>query len=248
MHPLALVLGVCALALTVPGVRWLWLAPGASERAARGAAQELALAVKPSLESLTGTVNGIPAIAHDLVDEARKDLASKAQTEIRHAVDQVVGPQGQVAALRGDVVPFAYATLGVVNRARGDAVRQAEGLREDVRPTLQASTAILADAKDSWDDLYDDVRAGVQSGVVTVTSVGRVADVMAQAFPRFVEFGESIAKNADATTKSFAGIVEDGHKVTTKFTTPQTKKQKAWSAFEAVLMLGARTGLMAAVL
>src|SRR3954471_13833019 len=108
VHPLALLAGLCLLPLAGAGSRWLWLAPGASERAARGAAQELAAGLVPpvltwltndvaqSVQSMAGTVNGIPAMAHSLIDDARKDVADKAQQEIRHGVDLIAGPEGQV--------------------------------------------------------------------------------------------------------------------------------------------------------
>lgn len=114
LHPLSLLAGVCLLCLAPIAGRWLWLAPGASERAARGAAQELAKSVVPpvlvyldkkyeplfgALQSLAGTVNGIPAMAHDLAKDVVKEVTDKAQAEVRHGVDQIVGPDGQAAAI-----------------------------------------------------------------------------------------------------------------------------------------------------
>lgn len=182
MHPLALTAAVCLIPLTASGTRWAWLAPGASERAARAAAQELAGQVLPVLWSLAGTVNGVPAMAHDLARDLERDLGRRLQVEVRHAVDQLAGPEGQIAGLRGDFRGFTTDLTGRVAAlgAKLDpAVANVNAASEELPPAVRDLRITLARAGRTMGNV-DGVTAKVNAAVPQFLSIAAATGLKIQ--------------------------------------------------------------------
>lgn len=67
-----------------------------------------------------------------------------------------------------------------------------------------------------------------------------MADAARAALPKFLALGEEMGKHFTGITSDVHGMTTDAHTLTSKWTAPKTKKQKAWGVIETVLFLGAR--------
>ena len=87
----------------------------------------------------------------------------------------------------------------------GEATGAIVGLRKDLQPTLAASADLETDAKDSWDDLYWDIKASVESGTVTMHSMALASEEVARAAPTMSQSAADVAvdvkREADEITK-----------------------------------------------
>jgi hypothetical protein len=118
--------------------------------------------------------------------------------------------------------------------ARADtALRTVEALRNDVKPAVDGAVALESDAKDSWDDVYWDVKALVGSATVAARGVAETSDAVGKAAPKLAESAVGIGKSTDA-------IAADVHTATSDFVKPKTfwQRLKAW--METAGKVGAR--------
>ena len=113
------------------------------------------------------------------------------------------------------------------------ALRTVEALRNDVKPAVDGAVALESDAKDSWDDVYWDVKALVGSATVAARGVAETSEAVGKAAPKLAESAVGIGKSTDA-------IAADVHTATSDFVKPKTfwQRMKAW--LETAGKVGAR--------
>lgn len=144
------------------------------------------------------------------VEGARKDLLAKSDA--------------QLTALRGDVFTRIDTAIQKADARIGDSLGRVDkalddihGLRTDLQPVLVNSAALTKDAKDSWDDLYWDVKAGVESGTVAATSIAQTSETVRDAAPKLADSAVSVGRSVD-------GIAKDAHREADEFVKPKSLK------------------------
>jgi hypothetical protein len=102
-----------------------------------------------------------------------------------------------------------------------------------VKPAIDGAVALESDAKDSWDDMYWDVKALVGSATVAARGVAETSEAVGKAAPKLAESAVGIGKSTDA-------IAADVHTATSDFVKPKTfwQRMKAW--LETAGKVGAR--------
>jgi hypothetical protein len=129
-------------------------------------------------------------------------------------------------ATTGTAVTEANAQLSTANGTLA-------GVREDLKPALQETQTTVKDLRDSWDDLYWDVRASVESATVAARGVAEAAEAAGKAAPKLAD---AAVKNGD----NVAGITADVHTATSAFVKPKSTWQKIKSALWLVAYGAAR--------
>ena len=81
----------------------------------------------------------------------------------------------------------------------------------------------MKDLRDSWDDLYWDVKASVESATVAARGVAEASEAAGKAAPRLAD---AAVKNGE----NIAGITADVHTATSAFVKPKSTWQKIKSA------------------
>ena len=150
-------------------------------------------------------------------------LQTNANNQITGLRADLFDPEkGHVTALRTD-------TLARVDTA----LRAVEALRNDVKPAVDGAVALESDAKDSWDDMYWDVKALVGSATVAARGVAETSEAVGKAAPKLAESAVGIGTSTDA-------IAADVHTATSDFVKPKTfwQRTKAW--LETAGKVGAR--------
>ena len=165
------------------------------------------------------TVDELPG----LVDRQATAITAAATGEIRHLGDGAL-------VLVADSAAEALATA---QGAADNANSQITGIRADLKPTLTSTAALLDDARNSWDDLYPDVKGSVASATVAITSVAQASESVRAAAPQLVESAGNIGHSAD-------GITADVHTATTDFVRPKTRWQKLRAWLETAGKVAAR--------
>ena len=171
-----------------------------------------------------------PAIVAE-VRAARIDVVEQSD---RQATGLRADLTGQVAGIRADLRPRVDAlvertdarvgqALQVADSRLGEAAGAIVGLRGDLRPTLEATAALEADAQASIDDLYPDVKASVESGAVTMHSVALASEAIEAAAPK-------LSAAAVRNGENMAGITADVHTATSEYVKPKSTWQKIKSA------------------
>jgi len=127
------------------------------------------------------------------ITESRRDLLRRAE---RQAAALRTGTMEQLDRIReaadqrvGDTLRRADAALAEIHEIRGD-----------LRPVLSNSAALTADAKDSMDALYWDVKASVESATVAANSFGQMSVSLQGALPGSVATWDRIGANIAAIT------------------------------------------------
>ncbi len=113
----------------------------------------------------------------------------------------------QAIALRTDSLSEIEEIRKTADRRLGDSLSrvdtvlsQVDGLRSDLKPVLANTAALTADAKESWDDLYWDVKASVASSTVAANSVAQTSLEIRGAVPQSVRTWNAIGGNVAAIT------------------------------------------------
>jgi hypothetical protein len=148
--------------------------------------------------------------------------------------------EGQATALQANTFQQIAEIRALVDRRMGDtlsrvdtALGTAESLRLDVKPAITGAVAMESDAKDSWDDVFWDVKAFVGSATVAARGIAETSEAVGKAAPHLAESAAAIGKSAD-------GIAADVHQATTDFVKPKTLGQKFRSWLETAGKLAAR--------
>ena len=198
--------------------------------AATRATTALPLGVSAALQATrTALVGELAATRSDLVaqvEAARKDLLARAD--------------GQATALQANATQQAGEMRGLVDRRLGDTLARVdvalgtiEALRKDTAPAITGAVALESDAKDSWDDMYWDVKALVESATVAARGVAETSEAVGKAASKLTDSAVGIGKSAD-------GIAADIHQATTDFVRPKTLGQKFRSWLETAGKIAAR--------
>lgn len=95
-----------------------------------------------------------------------------------------------------------------------------------MKPTLQETQTTVKDLRDSWDDLYWEVKASVESATVAARGVAEASEAAGKAAPKLAD---AAVKNGE----NIAGITADVHTATSAFVKPKS----TWQKFKSALWL-----------
>lgn len=177
-----------------------------------GAADAVAVTVRVlpgRVDALTEIVRGLPS---SILPPVLAVVDARAQ-------DITVRADGQITALRADLMPRVDIISQTADKRLSEVTEIVEKMRLDVTPILAASTAMVTDAQASWDDLYWDVKASVESGTVTMHSVAVASEAISAAAPKLAASGVEIGKSID-------GIAGDVKREADEITAPKKWWQK----------------------
>ena len=159
-------------------------------------------------KELLAAVNGQAGDAQAKVDRALTML-DRRTSDVLARVDTLLATTGTAVAEANTQLSTANGTLA--------------GLREDLKPALQETQSTVKDLRDSWDDLYWDVKASVESATVAARGVAEASEAAGKVAPKLAE---AAVKNGD----NIAGITADVHTATSAFVKPKSTWQKIKSA------------------
>lgn len=138
------------------------------------------------------------------VSAARCDLTGQigaARRDLLRLTDR------QATALRTGALTEAGELRRTADRRLGDtlarvdtALIKIEELRGDLKPVLANTAALTSDAKDSWDDLYWDVKASVASATVAANNFGQMSADIRGAVPGTLRTWNDIGGNVHSVT------------------------------------------------
>ena len=140
-----------------------------------------------------GALAELAAIHRDtlaLVDHQATVLRADATGQIRDLRTETLA---RVDALTVRTDARVGQALQVADSRMGEATGAIVGLRQDLRPTLEATAALEADAQASIDDLYPDLKASVESGAVTMHSVALASEAIEAAAPKLADSATGVA-------------------------------------------------------
>ena len=217
----------CALlaALTGVAVQAILLLHAATV-AARALPVAVSVEIQATRAALVAEIDATRADLINQVEAARKDLLGKADAQFSTIQSESFR---QITEFRS----MADRRLGDTLARADTALRTVEALRNDVKPAVDGAVALESDAKDSWDDVYWDVKALVGSATVAARGVAETSEAVGKAAPKLAESAVGIGKSTDA-------IAADVHTATSDFVKPKTfwQRMKAW--LETAGKVGAR--------
>jgi hypothetical protein len=217
----------CALlaALTGVAVQAILLLHAATQ-AARALPAAVSVEIEATRAALVAEIDATRADLINQVEAARKDLLGKADAQFSTIQSESFR---QITEFRS----MADRRLGDTLARADSALRTVEALRNDVKPAINGAVALESDAKDSWDDVYWDVKALVGSATVAARGVAETSEAVGKAAPKLAESAVGIGKSTDA-------IAADVHTATSDFVKPKTfwQRMKAW--LETAGKVGAR--------
>jgi len=168
------------------------------------AAVRLAEAARTTVGSIPGEIQCTRAALLSEIGATRGDLRSELATTRQELLSRT---ERQVAELRSGVLAEAAELRTAADRRIGDtldradaAIGKVEEIRGDLRPVLVNAAALTNDAKDSWDDLYWDVKASVASATVAANSIGQMSTEFRNSLPRTLKTWDGIGGNVAAVT------------------------------------------------
>ena len=160
----------------------------------------------------------------------RTELLATANAQAGAAQEKVDRALSILDRRTGDALARVDAAITVTNTAVGGANAQLTsangtlaGIREDLKPPLQETQTTVKDRRDSWDDLYWDVKASVESATVAARGVAEASEAAGKAAPKLAD---AAVKNGE----NIAGITADVHTATSAFVKPKSTWQKIKSA------------------
>jgi len=187
---------------------------------------QLLAEVAATRKDLTAQIEGARKETLGVVDRQLTAVQLNALSAIREQGTQL---NGQVTA----ALSIADRRLGDTLARTDAALGTVDALRKDAKPAIDGAVALESDAKDSWDDMYWDVKALVGSATVAARGVAETSEAVGKAAPRLADSAIGIGKNAD-------GIAADVHQATTDFVKPKTFGQKFRSWLETAGKIAAR--------
>jgi outer membrane murein-binding lipoprotein Lpp len=207
----------CALLAALTGVAvqaiFLLHAATVATRALPGA---VSAELQATRAALVAEINATRADLSNQVEAARQDLLGKADAQFSTIQSESFR---QITEFRS----MADRRLGDTLARADTALCTVEALRNDVKPAVDGAVALESDAKDSWDDVYWDVKALVGSATVAARGVAETSEAVGKAAPKLAESAVGIGKSTDA-------IAADIHTATSDFVKPKTfwQRMKAW--------------------
>lgn len=159
-----------------------------------------------TLARLVATADGTVLLVRPVLEEsaatvrtARQPLQAAAQTI--HAARPVLGAAER--AIDRTEAPTAAATV----------------MLSDAGRAAKAAEVALVNANASWDDLYFDVKAGVESGTIAARGVAEASEAVGKAAPEITEAARvAFPRIADNTVS----MTDDGRKVMRRMASPWT--------------------------
>jgi len=211
---------VCALlaALTGVAVQAILLL-----HAATMAARALPLAVSGELAATRAALVTELRCARGELLAAATSQAGAAQEKVDRALSILDRRTGDVLARVDAAIAVTNTAVGAANAQLSSANGTLAGIREDLKPALQETQTTVKDLRDSWDDLYWDLKASVESATVAARGVAEAAEATGKAAPKLAD---AAVKNGE----SIAGITADVHTATSAFVKPKSTWQKIKSA------------------
>ena len=211
---------VCALlaALTGVAVQAILLL-----HAATVAARALPLAVSGELAATSvALVTELRCTRTELLAAANAQ-AGAAQEKANRALSILDRRTGDALARVDAAIAVTNTAVGAANAQLSSANGTLAGIREDLKPPLQETQTTVKDLRDSWDDLYWDVKASVESATVAARGVAEASEAAGKAAPKLADVA---VRNGD----NIAGITADVHTATSAFVKPKSTWQKIKSA------------------
>jgi hypothetical protein len=197
------------------------------------------------IREATTAMRAVPAWLQTEVQATRADLVGQladARSDITAQIegartDALTRTERQVAALQSGVLQEVGLIRQTADRRLGDtlaradtALAQVAGLRSDLKPAIDGAVALETDAKDSWDDMYWDVKALVGSATVAARGVAETSDAVGQAAPKLTIAAASIGASA-------SGIAADVKREVDEATKPKKWWQKVLGPFYTAVRL-----------
>jgi len=210
----------CALLAALTGVAvQAALLLHAATQAARALPGGVSAEIQTTRAALVGEIAAtrkeLLAAANGQAGEAQAKV-DRALTILERRTGDVLARVDTALATTGTAVAEANAQLSTVNGTLA-------GVREDLKPALQETQTTVKDLRDSWDDLYWDVKASVESATVAARGVAEASEAAGKAAPKLAD---AAVRNGD----NIAGITADVHTATSAFVKPKTTWQKIKSA------------------
>ena len=169
--------------------------------AARRTVAALPTEIDGTRSALLSQTSGLRQDLNEQIAQTRRDLLSRTER--------------QVAALRTDTLSEVDQVRQTADRRMGDtlsrvdvALARIDEIRGDVRPVLANAAALTADAKDSMDDLYWDVKSSVESATVAANSFGQMSLEIRGAVPRTIATWDGIGGNFQAISGNLARLTK----------------------------------------
>jgi hypothetical protein len=150
------------------------------------------------------------------VQSTRRELLATVNTQataIQNTADH------RLASIQHMVDARTAQALQITDSRLADVTAQVAAVQADLHPVLANATSVEKDAQDSWDDLYWDVKAGVESATVAATSVAQTSETVRNAAPQVAASVQGIAKSAD-------GVAADVKKEADALTAPKKWYEK----------------------
>ena len=211
---------VCALSAALTGValQAIFLL-----HAATVAARALPVAVSGELAATRAAlVTELRCTRTELLGAANAQ-AGATQQKVDRALSILDRRTGDALARVDAAITVTNTAVGAANAQLTSANGTLAGIRGDLKPSLQETQATVKDLRDSWDDLYWDVKASVESATVAARGVAEASEAAGKAAPKLAD---AAVKNGD----NIAGITADVHTATTAFVKPKSTWQKIKSA------------------
>jgi uncharacterized protein YoxC len=152
------------------------------------------------------------------------EIRKAADTRLKDATTRLDSRVGEALA---EVKATREEALATVNATMRTLDARAAAIQSDARPVLVNAAALTKDAQDSWDDLYPDMKATVESATVAVTSVAQASEEIRAAAPALAASAVQVGKSAESTSASVAGVALDVKREVDEATRPKKWWQKA---------------------
>ncbi|HZT29234.1 MAG TPA: hypothetical protein VFA33_05090 [Bryobacteraceae bacterium] len=191
--------------------------------AATGAAHALPGAITAEGQATRVALLGEIAVTrHELLATVNSQ-AGDAQAKVDRALSILDRRVGDALARVDAAITTTNTAVAAANAQLSSANGTLAGIREDLKPALQETQTTVKDLRDSWDDLYWDVKASVESATVAARGVAEAAEATGKAAPKLAD---AAVRNGD----NIAGITADVHTATSAFVKPKSTWQKIKSA------------------
>jgi hypothetical protein len=161
-------------------------------------------AARTTVAALPGEIQATRSAVLSEVAATRCNLTSQiaaARRELLALTDR------QATALRSDTLAEIGEIRKTADRRLGDslarvdtALGKIDEISGDLKPVLANTAALTGDAKDSWDDLYWDVKASVASATVAANNFGQMSADIRGAVPGTLKTWNGIGGNVQAIT------------------------------------------------
>lgn len=213
MHPLAMMAGLCMIAITIPAVRWEWIR-GSEPSVQATVKQVVHDDVMPPLNSVAGTINGVPALVTGLVDRKTTELkdalvqqGNRLQTNLETARDQITGPQGRIATLSASVTGTLGSFVSITQEKLNPTLDHIAGITGKVDAGLPPVIANVQAAAKELPDVMRDGRFLLARSARTMGHVEGAAQQIESAVPdALAKFKIAETALADSSQKT-AGLM-----------------------------------------